>query len=649
MSALEIGTVLLLLVAGCWPLFRGGAVGLWTSGWVIVLALAGMVGDAVFRGSPAKPRAPQSIPAAKVTNEYISSKTCRSCHPGEYATWHQTFHRTMTQRATPDTVVGPFEDVVLESRGRRYDLSRQGDTFYVHMVNPNWEHLMTLRGVDVLAVPNPPRVFREIVLTTGSHHYQTYWIAGEAGNELRQLPFIYHLQEQRWIPREDAFLAPPVGRRHFAVWNNNCIQCHAVAGQPGHNETTREFESEVVEYGIACESCHGPARDHVRRHRNPLQRYEQRLSASGDPTIVNPARLDHEASSQVCGQCHALFVPKDDDEWWSHGYTRRYRPGGSLEQSRHLIHYDKDSNKPWVARWNREVPGGLDSSFWADGTCRVGGREYLGMIKSGCYTRGGLSCLSCHSMHQSPPDDQLAERMADNRACLQCHTEFRDHIEEHTRHPVGASGSRCYNCHMPHTSYALFKAIRSHRVDSPNLSRNVSTGRPNACNLCHLDRSRQWAADYLTEWYSQPKISLPAEDGDMSAGVLWVLKGDAAQRAVAAWHFGWQPAQTASGREWMAPFLAYLLDDPYSAVRMVAKRSLRSLPGFGEWQYDFLAPKRERAQSRRMVIQRWSSRGELPPTSVPAAAPLGPNRKLHQQTIQRLLRQRDNRKIYISE
>ena len=34
---------------------------------------------------------------------------------------------------------------------------------------------------------------------------------------------------------------------------------------------------------------------------------------------------------------------------------------------------------------------------------------------------------------------------------------------------------------------------------------------------------------------------------EVAASVEWLLKGDAAQRIVAAWHYGWQPAREASG------------------------------------------------------------------------------------------------------
>jgi CelD/BcsL family acetyltransferase involved in cellulose biosynthesis len=41
--------------------------------------------------------------------EWTGSTTCESCHPDHYASWHRTFHRTMTQEATPETVLGAFD------------------------------------------------------------------------------------------------------------------------------------------------------------------------------------------------------------------------------------------------------------------------------------------------------------------------------------------------------------------------------------------------------------------------------------------------------------------------------------------------------------------------------------------------------------
>ena len=68
------------------------------------------------------------------------------------------------------------------------------------------------------------------------------------------------------------------------------------------------------------------------------------------------------------------------------------------------------------------------------------------------------------------------------------------------------------------------------------------------------------------------------------------LRGDAGQRALAAWSMGWAEAQEASGTDWMAPYLSALLLDPYGAVRFIAARSLRTLPAHADLRYDFAAP-----------------------------------------------------------
>ncbi len=68
---------------------------------------------------------------------------------------------------------------------------------------------------------------------------------------------------------------------------------------------------------------------------------------------------------------------------------------------------------------------------------------------------------------------------------------------------------------------------------------------------------------------------------------------------------GWPDVKAACGSSWEAPFLAQALDDPYAAVRVVAARSLRSLPGFDGFAYDPLAPQPDRAGAVRDAVARW--------------------------------------------
>src|SRR5689334_18681827 len=79
------------------------------------------------------------------TNEYVSSANCRTCHPNQYASWHRSYHRTMTQIASPQTVRANFSNVVMRFDGDDYRLERRGDQFWVEMVDPDWKLVMALK------------------------------------------------------------------------------------------------------------------------------------------------------------------------------------------------------------------------------------------------------------------------------------------------------------------------------------------------------------------------------------------------------------------------------------------------------------------------------------------------------------------------
>ena len=107
-------------------------------------------------------------------------------------------------------------------------------------------------------------------------------------------------------------------------------------------------------------------------------------------------------------------------------------------------------------------------------------------------------------------------RMEKNEACFQCHKSFRENLAAHTHHESDSSGSLCYNCHMPHTTYGVLSAIRSHQVSSPRVSDQLATGRPNACSLCHLDQTLAWSGTWLREWYKQPLPVLGTDESSVA-------------------------------------------------------------------------------------------------------------------------------------
>jgi hypothetical protein len=380
-----------------------------------------------------------------------------------------------------------------------------------------------------------------------------------------------------------------------------------------------------------------------------LRRYRLRLSDNGDSTIINPTRLDHVASSQLCGQCHGVYIERDEFamKYATHGGL--YRPGDDLFRTRYYIQHPETD--PTAARQKdlARNPEFFRERWWDDGTILAGGREFTAMSASACYQRGELSCLTCHTMHRGEPADQLRPELQRNASCTSCHPQakYTSDVTRHTFHRADSVGSQCLNCHMPHTSYALFGALRSHQILVPRVASSVRHGVPNACNLCHLDRTLEWTQQQLFAWYGTQPMALNEEQRQVSAALLWLLKGDAAQRVIAVWHFGWDAAHQASGADWLAPFVAQLLADPYGVVRYVAFDALRKLPAMAALNYDFLGTKDEWEATRDQAVERWrSSRnvvGRGPQTLIDPAIGMDAKR------VRELLEQRNNRPVSIKE
>ena len=563
---------------------------------------------------------------------FSSSKACQRCHEKSHESWHRSFHRTMTQTASPESIQAPFDGRQLTRNGTTCTVKRRGDEFIVIVPDPDVEYRKTQEKSDI-STPPAQMVERPVVLVTGSHHMQIYWLPSRNESELRIFPWVYFIDEQRWIPYEDSFVVPPTVEIMRANWNANCIACHSVDGKPNQHFDTKKFRTKVVEFGISCEACHGPGEKHIQWHD------DQRLPAEkGSDPIVNPGHVPTKVASEICGQCHSDFIR--DQNYYVAG--PRYRAGGNLNAAQKTIDFEarKDPKHPF------------HQSHWEDGTGRVGGREYLGLMASACFQKGELTCITCHSMHSADPNQQLTKAAQGNEVCLKCHQTIAEDISAHTHHAADSSGSECYNCHMPRTTVALFRAMRSHRVDSPSASTSQSTGRPNACNLCHLDKSLAWTAERMQAWYGTPPVNkeaaAAASEADVAAAVEWLLKGDAAQRIVAAWHFGWKPAHEASGADWEPPLLAQLLDDPYSAVRLVAGRSLRTLPNMTDVQFDFLAPSSARQQTQSQAIELWNN-SHVEPAKEPAAVLQQSNGQMDEVAIRRMLQLQNRRPIMITE
>jgi hypothetical protein len=502
---------------------------------------------------------------------YIGSAQCKLCHPSHYESFARTYHSRMTRDADASTVLGSFDGRSVEYLGTTARMQQLDAQFWFSFADPRDK------------APTRVRVER----TVGSHRYQQY--LARDGDVLFRLPIAWDVARKQFFHMNAAFLtADPVldegglvsnvdYNRHVTRWNDNCIYCHNVHPNPGLDADTGQFDTRVAELGVACEACHGPGAEHAARNTDPVRRYALHSSGAADPSIRNPRRMSAARSAEVCGRCHGQRITPNIDHFHRQGDP--FVPGEALS----------DYSTPLARETQQNGQEGLfRARFWGDGSPRLTAYEYQGYLQSPCRASEAFSCESCHAMHEGDPAGQMRPDRTGDAACTSCHEALRSPAAAaaHARHSPGSSGTACRSCHMPDIVYGLVSIHLSHRIESPAPQLQAAAGRPDACTLCHIDRTRSWASAARAE-AGDPAAQrgVYAEAGDPAAqrGVSEVayrlLAGDPIERAVAAHALGRASATAAPsfGPQRLGLLLDSAENDDYPAVRRIARASLEQL------------------------------------------------------------------------
>src|SRR5256886_14936668 len=166
----------------------------WWHGFLVIatVAGAGILTSISLRDFRTETLPPENRPIQSEIPGYATSSACRACHVENYTSWHGSFHRTMTQVATPACLPDDMRKLDLTFNGREYKGERRGDKFFI-LVRPEGGSY----GES-----------QQIVLQTGSHTLKILWLESGQGRTLQQFPFAYIIPEKIWAPVTETFLLP---------------------------------------------------------------------------------------------------------------------------------------------------------------------------------------------------------------------------------------------------------------------------------------------------------------------------------------------------------------------------------------------------------------------------------------------------------
>lgn len=270
-----------------------------------------------------------------------------------------------------------------------------------------------------------------------------------------------------------------------------------------------------------------------------------------------------------------------------------------------------------------------DNVNWACGRCHVGSRpqfaagmstwnsvEYSDAMRGGCYSQ--LTCVKCHNPHRPLGQRWSHSADQDDAICLKCHQQYQptDKRLQHTHHPAGSDGARCMNCHMPRINEGLEDIVRTHMIYSPTRADMIEANHPNACNLCHTDKSIDWTLRALKAWYGASyqdhKITAHYPQRDKAVGLGWLDSKNESVRVVAV------EAMTRNRDFWALPRLLDALDDPFLVNRQFAFKGLQDMLNVRlvDFDYRFYMMKEERQLPLTRIRTWYASRNRE--TKVPS-------------------------------
>ncbi len=389
---------------------------------------------------------------------FTGSSSCRQCHEQFYELWAPSHHGLAMQPYTAQFAETNLTPQAIDIKVGRFQYRAEIDT------KKGWVREKGPGGQRTYAIEH---------VLGGKNVY--YFLTPYEKGRLQTLPVAYDVNKKRW------FDTAASGVRHFPggdrdepvhwtdplyTFNTSCHSCHVSQLSNNYDLKTDTYHTTWAEPGINCETCHGPADEHVKVY--------QKAAATGqepdDLKLISTRPFSVEQMNSMCNSCHAKMGP----------VSASFRPGDNYFDHFNLI--------------TLEHP-----DFYPDG--RDLGENYTmtSWRMSPCFKSGKLDCMHCHT---SSGRYRFMEASKANNACLPCHKERVENAQIHTHHEADSEGNKCITCHMPMTKFAHMNRS-DHSMRPPAPAATLAFKSPNACNICHSDKDAAWADKYVREWRSR--------------------------------------------------------------------------------------------------------------------------------------------------
>ncbi len=459
--------------------------------------------------------------------QFVGRKTCAECHRQEAEAWAGSDHDLAMDLATPETVLGDFNDREFTHFGVTSRMHRDGDAY-----------VMTTDGPD-----GRMQDFK-VKYTFGVHPLQQYLVEFDDGR-VQCLPVSWDTDQQRWfhlypdeeIDSEDILHWTKPAQN----WNHMCAECHSTNVHKNYDLKTNTFHTTFSEIDVSCEACHGPGSLHVELATAKSLFWDRRHGYG----LAKLKDTSSKAQLDTCATCH----------------SRRRNVYAGFHGGDELL----DFYEPEI----------LDGAMYhVDGQILEEDYVYGSFLQSLMY-RKGVRCTDCHDPHTA------RLKAEGNQLCNRCHQPAKYDTPLHYHHKASSTGAACVECHMPERTYMVVDPRRDHSIRVPRPDISVALNTPNACNRCHDDHNAQWAADHVVNWYGEKRRDTPHYAQAIDAGRKGLSEGESLLQPWARRRSD-SPMVRASAVSLLGQYdgqesidtIHRALDDPNALVRAAAVRQI---------------------------------------------------------------------------